>query len=45
MNVVMDKWAGPHVDQHARDLLDDWGLFPTGGAVVGAVGHRMEVVE
>lgn len=40
---VPERWAGPHVDQNARDLLDDHGLVPTGGAV-GAATHRLEVV-
>ena len=43
---VPERWAGPHVDQNARDLLDDHGLVPTGGGGggVGVATHRLEVV-
>jgi len=44
-NVVTDKWAGPHVDQSFRDLLDDHGLVPIDGVAVGAATHRMEVAR
>ena len=41
---VPERWAGPHVDQAARDLLDDHGLVVDYYNVAGANFSMMEVM-
>jgi hypothetical protein len=36
--------VGPHIDQNARDVLDDLGLLATHGIAVGTVTNGMEVM-
>lgn len=45
MTLVPDKLMGPHVDQGARDAIDDLGLVLTAGQVAGLDTYLMEVVR
>ena len=45
MQTLTDKLLGPHIDQRARDALDDFGLVrPSGHSGVGVVSLIKEVV-
>lgn len=43
-NAVREKPIGPHIDQCARDALDDRGLVANDDVAVGAATNTMEVV-